>query len=108
MPAIISTVTNDPTRSLVTKYVAYALKSRICLFEGTFRKYHTELNLQGTASTWLDQAATAAKYVMDNGGYSIYTTGGPGKSYRTVFTNATPIYQRSNDGFNLRSYPRCT
>jgi hypothetical protein len=85
------TSTNDPTRSLVTKYVAYALKSRICLFEGTFRKYHTELGLQATASTWLDQAATAAKYVMDKGGYSIYTTGGPGKSYRTVFTNATPI-----------------
>jgi hypothetical protein len=28
---------------------------------------------------------------MDAGIYSIYTTGGPGKSYRTVFTNATPI-----------------
>ena len=76
---------------MVTKYVAYALKSRICLFEGTFRKYHTELNLQGTASVWLDRAAVAAKYVMDNGGYSIYTTGGPGKSYRTVFTNASPV-----------------
>jgi hypothetical protein len=30
---------------------------------------------------------------MDKGGYSIYTTGGPGKSYRTVFTNATPVGQ---------------
>ena len=26
----------DKTGSLVTKWVAYALKSRICLFEGTF------------------------------------------------------------------------
>ncbi len=85
--------TTDATRSLVTKYVAYALKSRICLFEGTFRKYHTELNLQGTANSYLDQAAVSAKEVMDKGGYSIYTTGGPGKSYRTVFTNATPISQ---------------
>ncbi|MBL7972903.1 MAG: RagB/SusD family nutrient uptake outer membrane protein [Prolixibacteraceae bacterium] len=83
--------TSDPTRSLVTKYVAYALKSRICLFEGTFRKYHTELNLQNTASAWLDQSVSAAQAVMDAGIYSIYTTGGPGKSYRTVFTNATPI-----------------
>lgn len=83
--------TSDPTRSLVTKYVAYALKSRICLFEGTFRKYHTELNLQGSASAWLDQAVSAAQTVMDAGIYSIYTIGGPGKSYRTVFTNATPI-----------------
>ncbi|MBK7133080.1 MAG: RagB/SusD family nutrient uptake outer membrane protein [Bacteroidales bacterium] len=85
------TVTNDATRSQITKYVAYALKARICLFEGTFRKYHTELGLQATASTWLNEAATAAKYVMDANVYSIYTTGGAGKSYRTVFTNAAPI-----------------
>lgn len=83
--------TVDPTRSLVTKYVAYALKSRICLFEGTFRKYHTELNLQNTASAWLNNAATSAQAVMDAGIYSIYTTGGAGKSYRTVFTNGTPV-----------------
>ena len=83
--------TSDATRSLVTKYVAYALKSRICLFEGTFRKYHTELNLQNTAATWLDYSAVAAKKVMDEGGYSIYTTGGPGKSYRAVFTSPLPV-----------------
>jgi hypothetical protein len=82
---------SEPTRSLVTKYVAYALKSRICLFEGTFRKYHPELNLQSSANTFLNHASVAAKEVMDKGGYSIYTTGGPGKSYRTVFTNPLPI-----------------
>jgi len=83
--------TNDASRSMITKYVAYALKARICLFEGTFRKYHTELNLQGTANTWLNHAATAAKAVMDAKIYSIYTTGGPGKSYRTLFTQAAPV-----------------
>jgi len=83
--------TSEPTRSLVTKYVAYALKSRICLFEGTFRKYHPELNLQSSANTFLNLASAAAKEVMDKGGYSIYTTGGPGKSYRTVFTNPLPV-----------------
>lgn len=83
--------TSDATRSLVTKYVAYALKSRICLFEGTFRKYHTELGLTASANTWLNEAATAAKAVMDAGIYSIYTTGGTTKAYRTLFTNTTPI-----------------
>jgi starch-binding outer membrane protein, SusD/RagB family len=83
--------TSEATRSLITKYVAYALKSRVCLFEGTFRKYHTELGLQASASRFLDLAATSAKTVMDANIYSIYTTGGPGKSYRTVFTNGTPI-----------------
>lgn len=82
---------NDPTRSLITKWVAYAFKSRLALFEGTFRKYHTELSLGGTADTWLNEAATAAKAVMDEGGYSINTAGGPGKSYRQVFTSASPV-----------------
>ena len=31
----------DATCSQVTKFVALAYKSRICLFEGTFRKYHS-------------------------------------------------------------------
>jgi len=86
-------LTTDASRSRITKYVAYALKSRICLFEGTFRKYHAELNLQGTANAFLDKAAIAAKEVMDKGGYSIYTAGGPGRSYRTVFTNVAPVAQ---------------
>lgn len=82
---------NDPTRSLITKWVAYAFKSRLALFEGTFRKYHTELSLQSTADEWLNEAATAAKTVMDEGGYSINTTGGLGKSYRHVFTSPAPV-----------------
>ncbi len=82
---------SDPTRSLVTKYVAYALKSRICLFEGTFRKYHTELGLTASADTWLNEAFEAAKVVMDAGIYSINTSGGAGKSYRTLFINPKPV-----------------
>lgn len=84
-------VTSDPTRSTITKWVAYAYKSRICLFEGTFRKYHNELNLQSTASAWLNNAAAAAKEVMDKGGYAINTAGGPGVSYRQVFTSTIPL-----------------
>ena len=82
---------NEATRSTITRNVALALKSRICLFEGTFRKYHTQLNLQGTASAWLNNAATAAKEVMDKGVYSINTTGGVGNSYRLVFTSTIPV-----------------
>lgn len=82
---------NDPTRTTITKYVAYAYKSRICLFEGTFRKYHTELNLQSSASTWLDNAVSSAKEIMDKGGYSINVTGGPGVSYRQLFTSTVPV-----------------
>jgi hypothetical protein len=83
--------TDDPTRTTITKYVAYAYKSRLCLFEGTFRKYHEELNLQSTSTAWLTDAAAAAKEIMDKGGYSINTTGGAGTSYRQLFTSTVPV-----------------
>lgn len=82
---------NDPSRTTITKWVAYAYKSRVCLFEGTFRKYHTELNLTGTAAKWLNEAATAADQIIKNGGFSINTAGGAGVSYRQIFTSNTPL-----------------
>lgn len=82
---------NDPSRTTITKWVAYAYKSRVCLFEGTYRKYHTELNLTGSASKWLEQSALAADQIIKNGGFSINTAGGPGVSYRQVFTSTTPL-----------------
>lgn len=47
----------------VNKNVALAFKSRVCLFEGTYRKYHTELGLTD-AATWLQNAKDAAEKVM--------------------------------------------
>lgn len=85
------TATNDPSRTTITKWVAQAYKSRICLFEGTFRKYHDELGLQSTANKWLQESATAAEEVMTKGGYTINTTGGAGTSYRQVFTSNAPV-----------------
>src|SRR5215211_4146555 len=83
--------TNDPSRSLITKWIAYAFKSRICLFEGTFRKYHTELNLGGTANKWLTDAASAAKEIMDKAGFKLYEGAGAALSYRRVFTSVAPV-----------------
>lgn len=85
------TATNDPSRTTITKWVAQAYKSRICLFEGTFRKYHDELGLQSTANKWLQEAVLAAQEVMTKGGYTINTTGGAGTSYRQVFTSNAPV-----------------
>jgi hypothetical protein len=42
----------------ITKWAALTLLARISLHEGTFRKYHTNLNLQSTANTFLERAAT--------------------------------------------------
>lgn len=85
------TLTNDQSRSLITKWVAYALKSRICLFEGTYRKYHTEYNLQSTVEKWLNEAASAAKAVMDSSGFTLNEVGGPTKSYRQLFISPKPV-----------------
>ncbi len=82
---------NDPSRSMISKDVAFALKSRIALFEGTFRKYHTQLNLQGTANDWLNQAVSASQTLIDRKTYSINQTGGLGSSYRQVFTSNAPV-----------------
>lgn len=83
--------TGDDTGSLVTKWVAYALKSRICLFEGSFRKYHTELGLTDTSEKWFQEAAKAADVVMKESGHSLYTGAGPDGSMRALFISDTPI-----------------
>jgi hypothetical protein len=84
------TVTNT-NRSLITKYVAYAFKSRVCLFEGTYRKYHDELKLQGTANGLLTQAADAAQKVMSEGGFTLNTAGGTAQAYRQLFSSQAPV-----------------
>jgi hypothetical protein len=85
--------TNEGSRTLITKDVALALKSRVALFEGTFRKYHPEVALQGTADKWLTESANAAKILIDSKRYSLYTGSGPTDSYRQVFIRDVPITQ---------------
>src|ERR1700754_687743 len=65
----------------VTGYTALALKSRICLYEGTFRKYH---NL-GDYQQFLNEAASAAETLINSGAYKLYTTGGSGSAYGELF-----------------------
>jgi starch-binding outer membrane protein, SusD/RagB family len=81
----------DPGCSLVTKWVALALKSRVGLFEGTFRKYHTELGLSSTAATWLNYAVDASTQIMNSGNYKLHNTGSPLSDYRAVFTTEIPL-----------------
>jgi hypothetical protein len=83
--------TSDATRSLITKDIANAFKARICLFEGTYRKYHTELGLTSSANTWLTEAATAAKTVIDGAKFKVYEGATTSGSYRKIFTNTTPV-----------------
>jgi starch-binding outer membrane protein, SusD/RagB family len=81
---------NEPSRSLVTRDVALALKSRAALFEGTYRKHHPELGLGNTADAWLAQSASAAEVLMNSGRYSLLTGTG---AYRQVFIRDAPVAQ---------------
>ncbi|MFC5411173.1 RagB/SusD family nutrient uptake outer membrane protein [Larkinella bovis] len=83
--------TSDNSRTLITKHVANGFKSRVCLFEGTFRKYQTSYKLEGTAQQWLNEAVTAAEAVMKEGGFTLNEAGGTDKSYRQLFINKTPV-----------------
>ena len=69
------------------KWYAAAMMARICLHEGTFRKYHDELNLQSTANTYLNKAVTAAEMIMNSGRFSIDKTGGKEVAYKQLFSN---------------------
>jgi len=77
---------NQPSGA-VNRWVAKAYMARDALHEGTYRKYHDELNLQGTANTYLQIARDLAQEIMDSGNYGIYNTGNPTSDYASLFTN---------------------
>ncbi|GAB3259224.1 RagB/SusD family nutrient uptake outer membrane protein [Larkinella harenae] len=66
---------NAPGR--LNRWCALLVKSRLCLYEGTWRKYHGGTN----ATMWLEEAASAAKELMDKGPYRLYSTGNPKTDY---------------------------
>jgi len=97
----------DNSCSMITKWTALALKSRVGLFEGSFRKYHTELGLAGSAATWFNYAVDASNTLISSGLYKLHTTGTPQSDYRAVFTTSTPwsdeiiLAYVYNDGLKL-------
>lgn len=80
-------ITNLPEKQdvyHVTRWTARALKSRIALFEGTFRKYH---GIDGYEK-YLQECVTASEPFL-NGPYNIYTTGST--PYQDLFTSQNAI-----------------
>lgn len=69
----------------VNKWVVLQEFSRFALYEGTYRKYHDELNLAGTASEFLNKAYQAAERIMNEGGFQIHITGKLNEDYASLF-----------------------
>lgn len=79
--AITTFETNNKDKDVyrVTYWTALALKSRMGLFEGTFRKYH---GLEGY-ERYLNDCVEASQLIIDEGGYTLYRTGTT--PYRSLF-----------------------
>ncbi len=67
------------------KWAALALKSQFCLFEGTYRKYHDISYDEHDYTYYLEQCAEASQELMEEGGFSLYSTGNPYSDYLTLF-----------------------
>jgi hypothetical protein len=65
----------------LNKFIALALKARICLWEGTYRKYRH----LGDEAPFLQAALDASGQIISSGLYNIYTTGHPESDYYNLF-----------------------
>jgi hypothetical protein len=75
----------DPFR--INKQVAVLLKARVCLYEGTWEKYHKDdvFGVSGSdGTTYIQKASETAKQLMDMNTYHIYK-GPAGQEYQSLF-----------------------
>lgn len=83
----ITYIPDDQELYRVTKWTAMALKSRICLFEGTYRKYHGIAGYEH----FLNECVAISERFIDESPYSIYR--GSEKPYRDLFASMDAIKQ---------------
>ncbi|MFI3263035.1 MAG: RagB/SusD family nutrient uptake outer membrane protein [Rikenellaceae bacterium] len=80
-------VMTDQVKGAIDKWIVLATMARHALYEGTYRKYHSELNLESTADSFLTIAKDAAQRIMEEGGFQIYNTGDVENDYYTLFSS---------------------
>ena len=83
----VENVKADQPTGAVNKWMVLTYMARYALYEGTFRKYHTEISLESSANPYLEIARAKAKQIMDNGGFAVYNTGNPESDYATLFSS---------------------
>ena len=79
----IEHLVTDKKMNEVTKWTALALKSRFCLFEGTFRKYR---GMDGWEK-FLDESIAAGEALIASKKYTIFTGNGKNVAYRDLFAS---------------------
>lgn len=78
----------DASATRITKNVARAYKTRICLYEASFRKYHVDYNKQSTAQQWYREVVKEANAIT---GFVLHRSSDIEKSYRELFIAKTPF-----------------
>jgi hypothetical protein len=77
----IANLPEKSTTDRLTKSAALAFKAEVCLFEGTFRKYHK----LGDHESLLKDAVTASERIINSGLFSLYSKGKPNEDYFDLF-----------------------
>lgn len=99
--AIINGV-EDKKINEITKWTSLALKSRFCLFEGTYRKYH---NIAGYEK-FLNECVLASEELMTSGKYSIDASGGNASAYRDLFVQPNTQDANNKEVINAETYSK--
>ncbi|MDD4490273.1 MAG: RagB/SusD family nutrient uptake outer membrane protein [Paludibacter sp.] len=86
----------------ITKWTSLALKSRFCLFEGTYRKYH---NIAGYEK-FLQECVLASEELMTSGKYSIDASGGNTSAYRDLFVQPNTQDANNKEVINAEAYSK--
>ena len=93
---ILADKSSTSKAGFVNKWCALLLKSRVCLYEASWRKYHAGTAYVAGCSITSDElfemAADAAHTIMEGGVFSIHTGTAYGKgkgSYRDLFSSDT-------------------
>ena len=74
----------ESSASTITKNVVAFQMAKYCLYEGSWRKYHSDLGLGSTANEWFQRAVDAAEVVINSGKQSLHSNWGE------IFTAASP------------------
>ncbi len=67
------------------KWAVATAYARAALYEGTYRKYHTELNLMSSANGFLETAVKIASSIIESKKFAIHNTGKPNQDYAALF-----------------------
>lgn len=78
------TLTTDPSCTRITKNVARVYKTRVYLYEASFRKYHTAYGKQGTADALFEEVVRTADAIT---GFSLRQGA---NAYRDMFLQRAP------------------